>query len=215
MPVLALVPASVSARGSLLLHPSATTPTTTTHALIGRDARTRASPRARYAPRVQPSSGPPPAALWLLSSRKPAFDPAAIAAALGPGALVEGNHGALSVRLHGQSMRVISVGGPLPEQILDQCLPVAHLRPDQKEQLESHVAHAHIVHEGDTPGPERLVGLSQVAWAGRDDATRGGRPGDLDVPDHRDARRNDEARVRGLRSRQKAAASRSRCGSAS
>lgn len=118
-------------------------------------------------------SGPPPAALWALFRRKPAFDAAAIAASLGQGALVEGGEGTLSVRLRGQALRVVSLGVPLPAELLEQCLPVAHLRADQKQQLGSHAAHALIVHEGDEAGVERLVALYQVAWALRDDAMLG------------------------------------------
>jgi hypothetical protein len=118
-------------------------------------------------------SGPPPAALWALFRHKPAFDPAAVAASLGPGALVEGGEGMLSVRLRGQALRVLSLGVPLPQELLDQCLPVAHLRADQKAELESHAAHALVVHEGDEVGVERLVALYQVAWALRDDAMIG------------------------------------------
>lgn len=116
----------------------------------------------------------PPAALWVLSRRKPVFDPPAVAASLGPGALVEGSEGLLSVRLPGRSLRVVSLGAPLPKELVDQCLPVAHLRPEQKEALASHAAHALVVHEGDDPpGAEGLVALYQTAWALRDEATLG------------------------------------------
>lgn len=119
------------------------------------------------------AAAPPPAALWVLSSRRPAFDPAVVAASLGPGALVEGSDTMLAVRLRGQSLRVVSLDAPLPQQIVDQCLPVAHLRPDQKEELASHAAHALILHDGGGAGVERLVTLYQTAWALRDDATLG------------------------------------------
>jgi hypothetical protein len=118
--------------------------------------------------------GRPPAALWVLSRRKPSFSPAAIAAALGPGALVEGSEGLLSIRLPGRSLRVVALGTPLPKELVEQCLPVAHLRPEQKQELAAHSAHALVVHEGDhPPGVDGLVALYRTAWALHDDATVG------------------------------------------
>jgi hypothetical protein len=115
-----------------------------------------------------------PAALWVLSRRKHAFDPAAVAGALGPGALVEGGEGLLTIRLPGRSLRVVALGAPLPKQLVDQCLPVAHLRPEQKEELASHTAHVLIVHEGEQPpGVDGLLALYQTAWALHDDTTVG------------------------------------------
>jgi hypothetical protein len=78
------------------------------------------------------------------------------------------------VRLPGRSLRVAAVGAPLPREVVDQCLPVAHLRPEQKEELASHAAHALVVHEGDDPpGVDGLVALYQTAWALRADAVVG------------------------------------------
>jgi hypothetical protein len=114
-----------------------------------------------------------PAALWVLFQSKPVFDPAVIAGALGPGAFAEGAETLLSVRLREHALRVISLGAPLPGEIVDQCLPVAHLRPDQKAQLRSHSAHALIVYEAGTPGPDGFVALYETAWALRDDALLG------------------------------------------
>lgn len=165
--------ASISDGADRFPHATATIPKVSAHARIPPDARTRVVPRARYAPHPRMTSGPPPAALWVLFRKKPAFDPASVAASLGQGALVEGGEGTLSVRLRGQALRVVSVGVPLPVELLDQCLPVAHLRPDQKEQLESHAAHALVVHEGGEVGVEGLVALYQTAWALRDDAMLG------------------------------------------
>jgi hypothetical protein len=119
-------------------------------------------------PRTMPS-GPAPAALWVLFRSKPVLESAALAAALGPGALVQGNEGAVTVRLGSQSLRVVAIDAPLPQAVIDQCLPVAHLRADQKDELASHGAHALIVHEGgQSPGVDGLVGLYQTAWALRE-----------------------------------------------
>jgi hypothetical protein len=115
------------------------------------------------------SSGPAPAALWVLFRDKPVFDPGTVAASLGEGASVEGGEALLSVRLPERSLRVVSIDAPLPQAVIDQCLPVAHLRPDQKEELASHAAHALVVHEGTTPpGIDGLIALYRTAWALRD-----------------------------------------------
>jgi len=174
------IPASTSDLGALFPHPIAARATTLSRTrrnpqtpVIGPDARTRAPPRARYAPRVSPPSGPPPAALWVLYRRKPAFDAAAVAASLGTGALVEGSDTMLSVRLRGHSLRVVSLGDPLPEAILEQCLPVAHLRPEQKDELAGHAAHALVLYQGDAPGVDGLVALYETAWALRGDDVLG------------------------------------------
>jgi len=120
------------------------------------------------------SSGPAPAALWVLFRDRPLFDPGAIAAALGEGASVEGGEALLSVRLPDRSLRVVSIDAPLPKAVLDQCLPVAHLRPDQKEELASHAAHALVVHEGEgQPGVDGLIALYRTAWALRGDVPDG------------------------------------------
>jgi hypothetical protein len=120
-------------------------------------------------------SGPAPAALWvLLRGDKPAFDAAAVASCLGDGASVSGSGGVLSVALGDRSLRVASIGAPLPAQLLAQCLPVAHLLPEQKEQLASHTAHALVVLEGDDPpGVDGLIALYRTAWALHDGATLG------------------------------------------
>jgi hypothetical protein len=119
-------------------------------------------------------AGSAPAALWLLSRGTPAFDPAAVAQGLGHGALVEGSESQLTVRLPDRTLRVAARGAPLAKELVDECLPVAHLSPDQKEELAIHAAHALLVHEGDAPpGPAGLVALYRTAWALRDDATLG------------------------------------------
>ncbi|HEY3815826.1 MAG TPA: hypothetical protein VGL81_01585 [Polyangiaceae bacterium] len=111
-------------------------------------------------------SGPAPAALWVLFRERPLFDPAAIQASLGDGASVEGGEALLSVRLPGRSVRVVSIDAALPQAVMDQCLPVAHLRPDQKEELASHAAHALVVHEGEgPPGIDGIIALYRTAWA--------------------------------------------------
>jgi len=111
-------------------------------------------------------SGPAPAALWVLFRDRPLFDPRAIQASLGEGVSVEGGEALLSVRLPGRSLRVVSIDAPLPKAVIDQCLPVAHLRPDQKEELASHAAHALVVHEGEaSPGVDGLIALYRTAWA--------------------------------------------------
>jgi hypothetical protein len=111
-------------------------------------------------------SGPAPAALWVLFRDRPLFDPGAIQASLGEGVSVEGGEALLSVRLPGRSLRVVSIDAPLPKAVVDQCLPVAHLRPDQKEELASHAAHALVVHEGEaSPGIDGLIALYRTAWA--------------------------------------------------
>jgi hypothetical protein len=108
----------------------------------------------------------PPAALWVLFRDPPVLDPAVVAASLGAGAQVEGGNGALSVRMADRSLRVVSIGAPLPGAVVDQCLPVAHLRPEQKEELASHGAHALVVHEGEEPpGIEGVVALYRTARA--------------------------------------------------
>ncbi|MGH7297766.1 MAG: hypothetical protein ACRELB_22700 [Polyangiaceae bacterium] len=120
-------------------------------------------------------SGPGPAALWLLlRGDRPAFDAAAVAASLGPDASVTGAGGVLSVAIGERSLRVAAIGAPLPQQLLAQCLPVAHLLPEQKEELASHTAHALVVLEGDgAPGVDGLIALYRTAWALHDDATVG------------------------------------------
>ena len=68
----------------------------------------------------------------------------------------------------------MSLGVPLPKELVDQCLPVAHLRADQKAELAAHAAHALVVHEGDDPpGVDGLIALYQTAWALRGDAMIG------------------------------------------
>jgi hypothetical protein len=125
------------------------------------------------------SSGPAPAALWVLFRDRPVFDPATIAASLGKDASVEGGEALLSVRLPERSLRVVSIDAPLPKAVLDQCLPVAHLRPDQKDELAAHAAHALVVHEGSgPPGVDGLIALYRTAWALRD-------PAPSDVPDRK------------------------------
>jgi hypothetical protein len=109
---------------------------------------------------------PAPAALWVLFRERPRFDPAAVAASLGSEAEVEGNEALLKVRLPGRSLRVVSIDAPLPKPVLDECLPVAHLRPEQKEELGAHAAHALVVHEGNAaPGVDGLIALYRAAWA--------------------------------------------------
>ena len=106
------------------------------------------------------TSGPAPAALWVLFRDRPVLDPAAVEASLGEGASVDGNDSLLQVHWPERSIRVVSLDAPLPKAVVDQCLPVAHLRPDQKEELASHGAHALVVHEGTTPpGVDGLVAL--------------------------------------------------------
>jgi hypothetical protein len=119
-------------------------------------------------------AGPAPAALWVLFSGKPALDAASVAAALGGETAVEGDDALLSVTLGDRKLRVLSIGARLPKELLDQCLPVAHLRPDQKADLAGHSAHALVVHEGDeTPGADGLIALYRTAWALRSDAMLG------------------------------------------
>jgi hypothetical protein len=121
------------------------------------------------------ASGPAPAALWVLFRREPVLDAASVAAALGPEAVVEGSDGALDVRFssRGQgALGVMAMGAPLPKKVVDQCLPVAHLSSDQKDELAGHGAHALIIHRGSraadltkAPGVEGLVELYETAWA--------------------------------------------------
>ena len=85
-------------------------------------------------------TGPARAALWVLSRRPPVFDRAALATALGPAALVEGSESEMTVRLPGRSLRVLSREAPLSKELVDQCLPAAHLSPEQKQELATHAA---------------------------------------------------------------------------
>jgi hypothetical protein len=114
-----------------------------------------------------------PAALWVLYASKPRFDHAAVQRALGDDAQIEGSEASLSVQVRGQILRVASVGLPLPRELVDQCLPVAHLRPDQKESLAGHAAHAVIVHDNAAPGADGLVAIYQTAWAVRGEGMLG------------------------------------------
>jgi hypothetical protein len=113
------------------------------------------------------------AGLWVLFASRPSLDPRAVAAALGPGALVEQSEGFLGVRLGEQTLRVVTLGVPLPKELLDQCLPVAHLRPEQKEQLAGHGAHALVVLEGGQGQAESLIALYRTAWALRGEGLLG------------------------------------------
>ncbi|HEX3344836.1 MAG TPA: hypothetical protein VHS09_09705 [Polyangiaceae bacterium] len=120
-------------------------------------------------------SGPAPAALWVLFRGRPLFDPAAVEAALGESASVDGGEALLAVHFPGRSLRVVSIDAPLPKAVVDQCLPVAHLQPDQKGELAAHTAHALVVHEGEAPpGVDGLVALYRTAWALRDPAPEQG-----------------------------------------
>jgi hypothetical protein len=115
------------------------------------------------------TSGPAPAALWVLFRDRPVLDPAAVEASLGEGASVDGTESLLQVHWPDRSVRVVSLDAPLPKAVIDQCLPVAHLRPEQKEELASHGAHALVVHEGTAPpGVDGLVALYRTAWALRE-----------------------------------------------
>jgi len=119
-------------------------------------------------------SGPAPAALWVLFRDRPVLDRGAVEASLGEGASVDGSDALLEVHLPDRSLRVVSIDAPLPQAVIDQCLPVAHLHPEQKERLASHRAHALVVLEGTAPpGVDGLVDLYRTAWA-----LRGGDPGD-------------------------------------
>ncbi|HEY8090676.1 MAG TPA: hypothetical protein VIF09_22595 [Polyangiaceae bacterium] len=120
-------------------------------------------------------SAPAPAALWLLQrGGKPTFDAAALAAALGDDARVTATDPALSVSLGAHTLRAVPLGAPLPKAILEQCLPVAHLLPEQKAELAAHTAHALVVLDGDgSPGVDGLVALYRTAWALHDDDTVG------------------------------------------
>jgi hypothetical protein len=120
-------------------------------------------------------------ALWVLFRRKPRLDAATIARALGtesqiarrasstpalsPFRAIEGSKGILSVRRRGHAMRVLAHGVPAPSEIVERCLPVAHLRDDQKELLASHGAHALVGYEGGAPGADGLVAMYETAWA--------------------------------------------------
>jgi hypothetical protein len=104
-------------------------------------------------------------ALWVLFRRKPRLDAATIARALGTESQIEGSKGILSVRRRGLAMRVLAHGVPVPSEIVRRCLPVAHLRDDQKELLASHGAHAFVGYEGAAPGADGLVAMYETAWA--------------------------------------------------
>jgi hypothetical protein len=120
------------------------------------------------------SARPEPAALWVLFSERPSLDAATVAAALGDGAAVDGAGPLLTVTLGANALRVVSVGAPLPKALVERCLPVAHLRPDQKSTLAGHAAHALIVHDSDDPpGADGLVALYRTAWALRGETMLG------------------------------------------
>jgi hypothetical protein len=112
-------------------------------------------------------------ALWVLFRRKPRLDAAGMARALGAESQIEGSTGILSVRRRGHAMRVLAHGVPVPGEIVERCLPVAHLRDDQKDLLAAHGAHALVAYDGAAPGADGLVAMYEAAWALRDAAAEG------------------------------------------
>jgi hypothetical protein len=109
-----------------------------------------------------------PVVLWVLFRNKPRLDVLSVARALGAESEIEGGDGVLSIRRRGHEMRVLAHGIPVPSAIVDQCLPVAHLRGDQKYTLASHRAHALLAYQGGAPGADGLVAMYETAWALRD-----------------------------------------------
>jgi hypothetical protein len=116
---------------------------------------------------------PEPAALWVLFDGRPRLDARSLASALGPGTLVEGSDTVLNVRVHGQALRVVASGEPVPPEAIERLLPAAHLREEQKRTLAAHTAHALVLHEDDEPGPVGLVAIYETAWGLRGDAMLG------------------------------------------
>jgi hypothetical protein len=70
-----------------------------------------------------------------------------------------------TVEHNGHVLRVVAVNKPVPEVEMQRCLPVAHLRPEHKEELRTHRAHVAMVHETDTPDGDGLVAMYQAARA--------------------------------------------------
>jgi hypothetical protein len=108
---------------------------------------------------------PDPAALWVLYRHEVPLEPSVLAAALGEGARVDRVGEVLSVRVREHTLRVLSFRVPVREDLAQACLQVAHLGPEQKEELASHAAHALVVHDSEEPGADGLIALYETAWA--------------------------------------------------
>jgi hypothetical protein len=111
----------------------------------------------------------------VLYRRKPQLDTAAVLRALGPDAHAQLEDGMLKVRIGERVLRVVVADNPVPREIFEPCLQVAHLPPEQKAELAAHGAHALVVHEEEQPDAEGLVALYQLAGAlrGEGDAMLG------------------------------------------
>jgi hypothetical protein len=103
--------------------------------------------------------------LYLLFRETPTFDLPAVARAIGEPARVSGIPKLFEIEEEDHKLRGLVVDGPLPREEIERCLPVAHLRPDQKEELASQRGHAILWYENGPRGGAGLVALHGAAAA--------------------------------------------------